>query len=41
LLAQTEDAKAKIDEKIEHIATEKTFEAARAELVRDSLTTMQ
>lgn len=41
LMAQTDEAKSKIDEKIEHIATEKQFEAARAELVRDSLTNMQ
>lgn len=40
LIAQTEDDKAKVDEAIQHIATEKQFEAARAELVRDSLASM-
>ena len=40
IMAQTEDAKSKVAEKIEHIASEKQFEAARAELVRDSLTSM-
>lgn len=41
LIADTEEAKEKVEEKIEHIATEKQFEAARAELVRDSLENMQ
>ena len=41
LMALTEEAKEKATEKIEHIASEKQFEAARAELVRDSLTIMQ
>lgn len=41
LIANTEEAKEKVEEKIEHIATEKQFEAARAELVRDSLESMQ
>lgn len=40
LIAQTEDDKAKVDEAIQHIATEKQFEAARAELVRDTLANM-
>lgn len=37
ILASTEEAKEKAEEKIEHIASEKQFEAARAELVRDKL----
>jgi len=37
ILANSEEAKEKIEEKIEHIASEKQFEAARAELVRDKL----
>lgn len=41
ITALTEEAKEKATEKIEHIASEKQFEAARAELVRDSLTIMQ
>ena len=40
LSAKSDDAKEKVDEKIEHVAAEKQFEAARAELVRDRLTTL-
>ncbi len=38
LMANTDEAKEKVEEKIEHIASEKQFEIARAELVRDKLT---
>jgi len=41
LLAQTDEAKERVEDKIEHLAGEKQFESARAELVRDSLTGMQ
>lgn len=37
IMANSEEAKEKAEEKIEHIATEKQFEADRAELVRDKL----
>lgn len=37
IMANTNEAKEKAEEKIEHIATEKQFEVARAELVRDKL----
>lgn len=40
IMAKTDDAKQKASEKIEHIASEKQFEMARAELVRDSLMNM-
>lgn len=38
IMANTDEAKEKAEEKIEHIASEKQFEAARATLVRDKLT---
>lgn len=41
VMAQTDDAKEHVEEKIQHIAEEKQFEAARAELLRDKITTMQ
>lgn len=41
IMAQSDEAKEKVEEKIQHIAEEKQFEAARAELVRDKLTKMQ
>ena len=41
IMASTEEAKEKVEEKIEHIATEKQFEAARAELVRDKMLSLQ
>lgn len=37
IMANSEEAKEKVDDKIEHIASEKQFEIARAELVRDKL----
>jgi len=37
LVAKSEEAKAKIDEKLQHAAADKQFEIARAELVRDKL----
>lgn len=40
LSAKSDEAKEKADEKIEHIAAEKQFEAARAVLVRDRLTSL-
>ena len=41
IMASTDEAKEKAEERIEHIASEKQFEAARAELVRDKLTKLQ
>lgn len=41
IMASTKEAKDKVEEKIEHIASEKQFEMARAELVRDKLMTIQ
>lgn len=41
IMANTDEAKEKAEEKIEHFASEKQFEAARAELVRDKLTKLQ
>jgi len=40
-MATTEEAKEKVNDTIEQLAGEKQFEAARAELVRDSLTNLQ
>lgn len=37
IMASSDEAKEKAEEKLEHIAAEKQFEAARAELVRDKL----
>lgn len=37
IMASSVEAKEKAEEKLDHIATEKQFEAARAELVRDKL----
>lgn len=39
-MANTADAKAKVDEKLEKAATDKQFEIARAELMRDKITNM-
>lgn len=39
--AKSKEAKEKVDEKLEKAATDKQFEASRAELVRDKLTTLQ
>ena len=36
-MANTVEAKEKVDEKIQKAATEKQFEAARAELMRDKM----
>lgn len=41
LMANSDEDKEKAEEKIEHIASEKQFEIARAELVRDKLTKIQ
>jgi len=41
IMANTAEAKEKAEEKIEHIASEKQFEIARAELVRDKLAKIQ
>lgn len=41
VMANSEEAKDKVEEKIEHAASEKQFEVARAELVRDKLTKLQ
>jgi len=41
MMAKSDEAKAKVEEKIEEVASEKQFEAARAELVRDKLASMQ
>lgn len=41
LMAKSDEDKEKVNEKIENVATEKQFEAARAELVRDTLTKIQ
>jgi len=41
IMANSDEAKEKAEEKIEHIASEKEFEAARAELVRDKLTALK
>lgn len=38
VMANSDEAKEKVEETIEHIAGEKQFEATRAELVRDKLT---
>lgn len=37
IMASSDEAKEKAEEKLEHIATEKQFEATRAEMVRDKL----
>ena len=41
LAAKTDEAKEKVDDKIEKLASDKQFEVARAELVRDKLTSME
>lgn len=41
IMATSEEAKEKAEEKIENIAAQKQFEVARAELVRDKLTKLQ
>jgi len=41
LMAKTDEAKEKVEEKIEKAASDKQFEVARAELVRDKLTKIQ
>ena len=40
-MAKSEEAKEKVEDKIEAAASEKQFEVARAELVRDKLTKLQ
>lgn len=40
IAAKSEDAKAKVDEKIKNAAADKQFEAARAELVRDKIVSL-
>lgn len=41
IMAKSEEAKEKVEDKIEAAASEKQFEVARAELVRDKLTKLQ
>lgn len=41
IMATSDEAKEKVEDKIETAASEKQFEAARAELVRDKLTKLQ
>lgn len=40
VMAASDEAKEKVDEAIEHIASEKQFEAARAEMIRDKLSSL-